>query len=252
MNRTDWIRRLAIAAMVLVTGYSVRAWAQPHGAGHEAAAEHAEHAEGEAGEHEEAPGPINWTDFGNKEQPPFLAVLINFAILAGGYYFLGRKGVAAGLQNRRDTIAKDIEDAQRMKHEAEERAKTYQSKLETLQQELDHARQSLVKAGEADGERIVREAEAKAERMRRDAEFLIEQEMKQLRADLMRETVEAAVLAAEELLKKRVTQADQERLAEDYLADLMGQKPAPRAVSIPAARPPSTPSPAGSGGGSLS
>jgi hypothetical protein len=56
--------------------------------------------------------------------------------------------------------------------------------------------------------------------MRRDAEFLVEQEVKQIRADLWRGTVEAAVTAAEELLKKRVTPADQERLAEDYLADL--------------------------------
>ena len=54
--------------------------------------------------------------------------------------------------------------------------------------------------------------------MRKDAEFLVEQEMKQIRQDLWRDTVEVAVTAAEDLLKKRVTPADQERIAEDYLA----------------------------------
>ena len=72
-----------------------------------------------------------------------------------------------------------------MKHEAEERAKTYQSKLEKLEEELAAARESLVRAGEAESERIVREAEAKAERMRKDAEFLVEQELKQLRGELL-------------------------------------------------------------------
>jgi F-type H+-transporting ATPase subunit b len=110
-----------------------------------------------------------------------------------------------------------------MKHEAEARARVYQGKLETLEAELRNARDSLLGAGEAEKERIVREAEAKAERMQRDAEFLVEQELKQIRGDLWRETVEAAVLAAEDLLKKRVTPADQERLAEDYLADLGGK-----------------------------
>jgi F-type H+-transporting ATPase subunit b len=77
------------------------------------------------------------------------------------------------------------------------------------------------------------EAEAKAERRRKDAEFQVEQELKQIRQDLWKETVEAAVGAAEELLKKRVTMADQERMAEDYLADLGGKK----ATAAPALNP---------------
>jgi F0F1-type ATP synthase membrane subunit b/b' len=250
-------RRIALGLMVFVTAWSVwSVWscvhARPAAAaeGKEAAAAGGKHeANGEAktgGEEEEGPKPFNLTEFGT-ETPPFIAMLINFGLLAGGYYFLGRKPIAAGLQSRRDTISKDIEEAQRMKHEAEERAKTYQHKLEQLEGELRSARESLVNAGEAEGERIVREAELKADRMRKDAEFMVEQEIKQLRGDLWRETVEAAVAAAEELLKKRVTPADQERLAEDYLADLGGK---PKATSLPAAR--SVFPPAGSGQGGAS
>jgi F-type H+-transporting ATPase subunit b len=172
----------------------------------------------------EEPKPINWTTFGG-ETPPYLAMVINFGILITGYYLLGRKPIAAGLQSRRDSIAKDIEEAQKMRREAEERAKLYQAKLEKLDEEVRTAREGLVHAGEAERDRIILEAEAKAERMRRDAEFLVEQELKQIRVDLLRDTVEAAVGAAEELLKKRVTAADQERLAEDYLSDLGGKKP---------------------------
>jgi F0F1-type ATP synthase membrane subunit b/b' len=241
--------RVALAVMVAVTAWSVCAWVQSRPAAaasrESAAAEEPAKSEGEGGG-EKGPAPFNLTQFGG-ETPPFIAMLINFGILAAGYYFLGRKPVAAGLQARRDTISKEIEEAQRMKHEAEERAKTYQSKLEKLEDELRATRESLLRAGEAESERIVREAETKADRMRKEAEFLVEQELKQLRGDLWRDTVDAAVAAAEELLKKRVTPADQERLAEDYLADLGSRH---KAVAVEAPR--SAPLPAEPGRGSVS
>jgi F-type H+-transporting ATPase subunit b len=195
------------------TGPTVR----PEGATEANAAEKAAE---EAKEESAPPADVNWVDFGRDNNPPYLAMVINFGILIAGYYYLGRKPIAAALKNRRDNIAREIEEAQRMRKEAEKRAKLYQGKLERLEAEMEATREGLVRAGEAERERLVLEAEAKAERMRKDAEFLVEQELKQLRVDLQRDTVEAAIAAAEELLRKRVTAADQERLAEDYLADL--------------------------------
>jgi F0F1-type ATP synthase membrane subunit b/b' len=176
----------------------------------------------------------NWVELHKVDKngtpiPPYVAMLVNFGILLAGYYLLGKKPIAAALQSRRDNIAKEIEEAQRMRKEAEERAKIYQAKLGSLEQEVKAAREALVHAGEAERDRLVSEAEAKAERMRKDAEFLVEQELKQIRQDLWKDTVEAAVSAAEDLLKKRVTPADQERIAEDYLADLGGKKDPPAA-----------------------
>ncbi len=225
-----------LAAMTVLTAWPVWAWATEHSehasprhdAPHAAAVAtahghpNANEGQGEAKEEakeDEAPAPINWTQFGGAT-PPFLAMLINFAILAAGYYWLGRKPIAHGLQSRRETIAREIEEAQRMRKEAEARAKQYQAQLDNLTQEMTTARDSLLRAGEAERERLVREAEAKAERLQRDAQFLVEQEIKQMRQDLWRDAVEAAVSAAQELLKQRVTPADQERLAEEYLAEL--------------------------------
>jgi F-type H+-transporting ATPase subunit b len=205
------------------------AWAEPaHG-------DHADHGGPAAHEESEGEGPAspNWVEFG-KETPPVIAMLVNFGILAAGYYFLGRKPIAAALQTRRTTIAKEIEEAARMRQEAEARAKTYQAKLERLEEEMRATREALVRAGEAERDRLVAEAEASAERMRRNAEFLIEQELKQIRDDLWREALQTAVTAAEELLRQRVTPADQERLAEDYLADLGGRSRGPSAAGVTA------------------
>ena len=229
MRHASTARRLSLGAMAIVTAWSVWVWAQPEPPRKmpglvaprrpltvATAKPEADHEE--APESEE-PKPFNWTDFG-LETPPYIAMLINFGILAAGYYLLGKKPIADGLLARRDAIAKDIEEAARMKHEAEERAKKYQAKLELLELEVVAAREALVRSGEAERDRIVKDAEAKAERMRKDAEFLVDQELKQIRLDLWRDAVDTAVTAAEELLKKRVTPADQERLAEDYLVDL--------------------------------
>ncbi|MEO8875555.1 MAG: ATP synthase F0 subunit B [Polyangiaceae bacterium] len=180
----------------------------------------------EAGEGEHALKSINWFDFDNKKQVPYSIYLMNFALLIALYVKLGRKPIAEGLKARRESIAKEIEDAQRMKKEAKQRAKKYQAKLEGLDDELASAKAGLIEAGKADKARIVRDAEEKAARMNKDAAALLEQETRQVHEDLVNETVEAAVREAEELLKKRVMPEDHERLAEDFLASLT-KRPAP-------------------------
>src|SRR5579859_1959228 len=172
--------------MVLVTAWSLWAFARgtrPAEVGAPVAGQENRsvdrQAEGE-GDENGAPAAINWTDFG-RETPPYLAMVINFGILIAGYYLLGKRPVQAALLARRDAIAKDIEQAARMKEEAEQRAKVYLSKLAGLEEEVRGAREALIRAGESEGDRIVAEAEAKAERMRKDAEFLVVQELKQVR-----------------------------------------------------------------------
>jgi F-type H+-transporting ATPase subunit b len=178
---------------------------------------------------EEGPKPINWFDFGNKEQPPYLAAFVNFAILVGAYAYYGKKPVAAALQGRREQVSKQIEEAQKIKHEAEARSKQYEAKLEALNDELATTRATLVAAGVSEKARIVRDAEEKAARMQKDALFQLDQERKQMHADLQRETVALALAAAESLLRNKLTQADQERVAEAFLATLVPSKNAPSA-----------------------
>jgi F0F1-type ATP synthase membrane subunit b/b' len=193
---------------------------------HSATADHAEHGH-EAPDHgtnanakeaeEETPEAINWFDFTNKKQPPYAAMFVNFGILALLYYYFGKKPVAEALVKHRASVAKEIEEAQRMKHEAEARAKTYQAKLKDLESELSQTKLALEEAGKGERDRIIKEAEEKASRMQKDAAFMLEQEAKQAR-------LAKALAAAEELLKRRVTASDQERLAEEFLTSL--DKPA--------------------------
>ena len=59
-----------------------------HGGGHEGG-----HGEGHGGGHGHGPKPMNMADFSNKETPPYVALLVNFGLLAFAYYSLGKKPV---------------------------------------------------------------------------------------------------------------------------------------------------------------
>ncbi|MBI2391382.1 MAG: ATP synthase F0 subunit B [Deltaproteobacteria bacterium] len=216
----------------------------PHGApaAHGAPAGHAEGGHGEAAVHH--PEKFNFADVsrfqhekeqaargekdahGNPVVPvtPYAYLLINAAILFFIYYRAGKKPVTEGLQSRHDTVAKELAEASKIKAEAEARAKEYDEKLAQLETELQRIKADIVKAGEGDRARIVKEAEEKAERMKKDAQFLLDQELKQLRNDMLAFTAEAAVAAAEAVLATKVTAADHDRLSAEYLDEVAGKK----------------------------
>ncbi len=219
--------------------------AAPAGA-HEPAGAHgaaSAHEGGHGGGHHD-PAPFNFADVprfqqekemaargdkdahGNPVVPvtPYAYLLINAGILFFIYYKAGKKPVADGLQARHDSIAKELIEAAKIKADAEAKAKAYDEKLAQLGTELEQIKADIIKAGEADRARIVKEAEEKAERMKKDAQFLLDQELKQLRNDMLAYTADAAIAAAEAVLKSKVSAADHERLAAEYLDEVAGKK----------------------------
>ena len=149
-----------------------------------------------------------------------VASFVNFAVLVGLLVFLARKPTQAFLASRRAAVVDGLAEAQRMKAAAEAKYNEYQARLANLDAELAQIKSEIIASGEAERERIIAEAERKSARIRRETEFLIEQQLKQLRADLTRESVEAAMTAAEKLLRERTTDDDQQRLARAYTSKL--------------------------------
>ncbi|MEI8256530.1 MAG: ATP synthase F0 subunit B [Deltaproteobacteria bacterium] len=233
------VRRLMSGMLVAAAlGFAVApavAFAQEHAAGEHAAGEHAagEHAAGEQGAHEGAehggehhehgPGPVNWIAFGHHDsegrtQPPLLASVINFLILMGILLFAVKRMVNPALAERRRAIEAEINEAQRLRTEAEALHREYTERLENVQTEVDGIKADFLKAGEAEYARIIDEARQRAERMGQDAEVAIRQELKQIRDDVMREAAQSATASAEKTLRAQISPQDQTRLAEQYLA----------------------------------
>jgi F-type H+-transporting ATPase subunit b len=151
---------------------------------------------------------------------PFGAMLLNSAIL---YYLLirfAKKPISDALKSRKSTILRGMEEAGKMKSDAEARLADYEQKLATIDQEIERVRGEMRSAGQAERARILAEAKEKRARMERDAQTLISQELKAAREALLAETARGAILSAEKALLAKLGAADQTRLAEEYLTGL--------------------------------
>ena len=174
------------------------------------AGELADAAEGHEAEHHE----VHWDYFQLAGQ------LTNFAIWLTLLYILLNRVLPKFLADRRAGIVDGLEEAKRMKGEAEAKFAEYSKRIDTMDAELERVREDMRKAGQAERDHLVSKTSEKAARMHAEARFLVEQQVKQLKEELTREAIESAVTAAEAILRQGTTAADQQRLADEYLARL--------------------------------
>jgi F-type H+-transporting ATPase subunit b len=156
-----------------------------------------------------------------KNQPaPFLASVLNFGLLAFVLYRFGKKPLADALSARKKAMMLEIETATQIKEEAEARLTDYEDKLQNLDETLEEMKRDFATQSEVERKHVLAEAEERRIRMKRDVELRIEQELKAAKQQILLESVEAAVAAAEALLKSKIAAADQDRSADQYLAGL--------------------------------
>jgi F-type H+-transporting ATPase subunit b len=230
MKRVGFAFATCIAvALVFSAGTAGADEHEPAGAAEHASSEHA--SAGHGGEEHE-PGEMNWSYgfLGEKEgvqpdllyrpkgmPPPFLANVLNAVMLFGMLAVFGRKPVAEALKHRKQRIVAGMDEAARMKAEAQARLTEYEEKLKRLDTEVERIRAEMREAAEAERRRILAEAKERRDRMERDAHLLVEQELKAARDALVRETVNGALASAEDILTSRMTDADHDRLTAEYL-----------------------------------
>lgn len=151
---------------------------------------------------------------------PFGAYILNAALLYGLLYRFAKKPVAEGLKTRKAKILKGMEEAARMKADAEKSLAEYEQKLASIDQEIERVRREMRAAGESERVRILADARARRERMERDARLLVEQELAATRETLAAELVKAAMKSATVALRERMTAGEQQRLADEFLTGL--------------------------------
>jgi F-type H+-transporting ATPase subunit b len=170
------------------------------------------------GERDDAPPSILWRPKGTPV--PFAAMMLNSAILYWLLIRFAKKPIADALKARKSNILRGMEEAGKMKSDAEAQLAHYEQKLANVDQEIERVRTDMRSAGENERKRILAEAKEKRTRMEKDAQTLISQELKAAREALTGEMVRAALSSAESTLRSKVTEADQNRLAEEYLASI--------------------------------
>ena len=125
------------------------------------------------------------------------------------------------LQDKMDERAKRIEgdlaEARKLRDESEQRLKDYEAKLDAVREEIETMREE----GRAQGEALMAQLEAKgqeeAEALKARAEKDITLEREKAIDEIRAQAVQLALLAAEHVVAKALTDADHERIAQEAI-----------------------------------
>jgi len=141
-----------------------------------------------------------------------IAFVIFLAVLG---YLKVHKTVVRGIDARRDRIKAELDEARRLKDEAQALLTGYQHK----QHEIEREAEAIIASAKAEAERLAAEAEAKLQefiaRHTKMAQERIAQAEAQALADVRSAAAEAAVTAAGTILAHKV----KDKVADDLLAE---------------------------------
>jgi F-type H+-transporting ATPase subunit b len=136
---------------------------------------------------------------------PEFWVAVAFVILMGVFAYLGvHRTVFKALDQRRDRIRAELDDARRLKEEAAKLLGEYQARRASAEREAE----DIISNAKAEAERIASEAKAKMEdfvaRRTKTAESKIALAEAQALADVRAAAADAAVAAASTILSQSV------------------------------------------------
>jgi F-type H+-transporting ATPase subunit b len=142
-------------------------------------------------------------------------VAVAFFVFVGLLAYIGaHRMILSALDQRRDKIKSELDEARRLREEAEKLLAEYRRK----RQEAEGEAQTIISSAQAEAQRIADEAHAKMqdmiERRTAIAQTKIAQAEAQALADVRAAAADAAVTAAEKILKESA----KGKVAEDLLA----------------------------------
>ncbi|KIH77839.1 F-type H+-transporting ATPase subunit b [Geoalkalibacter ferrihydriticus] len=147
----------------------------------------------------------------------FLYRVLNFAVLIAILAFFITRPLKKALAGRRETLAKELEEAQKARDTAEAKFAEYDRKLQDATAEIEQLQAEIRREGELERDKILANARNMAEKMAQDAENAAAQEVAKARRQLRQEAAALAISLARDLLKKNFNEADQKRLVDEYM-----------------------------------
>jgi F-type H+-transporting ATPase subunit b len=146
--------------------------------------------------------------------------LVNFAILVGTIVYFARKPLADYLANRRVQVRSDLVAAEEMKKSAAAQIAEMDAKLQALPAELEALKARGQQEIAAEEKRIREVAEAERARLLEHASREIEQRTRLARRELVEHAASLAVGVAQTKIREQITDADQSRLVDRYVAEV--------------------------------
>jgi F-type H+-transporting ATPase subunit b len=142
---------------------------------------------------------------------------LNLLLLLAVLFRFGRRPIQAFFAARRARIQEDLDSAARLLASAESRQAQLQRQLTRLDEELERIRATARERAEQERQRILADAATAAERIRSEARSAVQRETQRAREALRAEAAELALELAAERLREEVTEADRDRLLDEFV-----------------------------------
>lgn len=146
--------------------------------------------------------------------------ILDFGLMAALLIYLLAKPIKNGLAGRRDGIEKALSDAVAAREAAEAKFAEYDVKLTKAAAEIEEMSTAIRREGELERDRILANAREMAAKITSEAEKTAESEILRARTELRQEASRLAIAMAEDLLKKQINAADQQRLVSEYMSQV--------------------------------
>jgi F-type H+-transporting ATPase subunit b len=151
--------------------------------------------------------------------------VVSFGILLFLLYRYAFPEILKVLEEREARIRGDLDQAERLKKEAEQLHASYEAKIKSAAQEaqqiVEEARVRARRVQEENEQRIQQETE----RQLAEARAAIQREREHAVQEIQRYTVDLTLLAAEKVLARTLTKADHQKLIEDALQTVVREHP---------------------------
>ncbi|MEC4675147.1 MAG: F0F1 ATP synthase subunit B [Nitrospirota bacterium] len=144
--------------------------------------------------------------------------IISFGILLWVLYKFAIPPIVEGLDTRERKIRETIEQAERNQSAAEQRLQDYEAKLRGAAQEAE----AIIAEAKTKGQRLLEENEQRlrvdSDRIKAETTQEIERERRKALQDIRGEAADLALLVAEKVLTRSLSDDDHRRLANEALA----------------------------------
>ncbi len=143
--------------------------------------------------------------------------VLNFIALMVILVKFGAKPIGTALSGRQKNIKDELEDLERRRDEAEKQYRAFETKLGSVEKDIDTIVQKALAQAEIEKARIIEKAEQAADDLKRSAEQMIQNEIVEARRILKNDIADQATIMAEELIVKNLKPKDQVKIIENYL-----------------------------------
>ncbi len=143
--------------------------------------------------------------------------VVSFGLLLFVLYKFAFPGILSVLEERERKIKDSLDQAERHRSEAERRLREYEAKLNAASKEAE----TILGQAKERAQRLLEENEqrltAEAERIKGDAAREIDHERRKAVQDIRNQTTDLALLVAEKVVGRSLSEADHRRFADEAL-----------------------------------